>query len=559
MPEKGIKDNIAVDLSNSGISSTALAARVKTGDFNESSLLKMIGIILSRVAEQPSHCDILLHVPNSLSKFLMENLNLSQKPGANELYICKQSESDSRKFELQHGSKLPQRHKLRDELLLVLVSKKPCVFISAWSENSSNSSKSRNNTWTTILCFTNNEVLECLRSVKKLINGHLDEEDEVFNWLKKAKKLLKSDSKNEMCEYFWENKLPKIIIEIEKQQRENESRIKWLQLLNKVQEAVGWELDTGRLFAAISQVLKNTIGFDYLEIQIIEGRGRKFDVTAVHHRNDTTFGGQLLTVIMRPERRLEILKGRKPVLVDSSVAEKTLMNPRLMKYMGFQSGVVVPLVYQKKPNGLLKLFAHDADHFTAEYLTGMETIGYVLARSIENMKVHSLMKRMATMDGLTNLFNRRFFTEQLTREFKRAQRYNSSLTLIMIDIDFFKNYNDSFGHLRGDSVLTKVSELLIKCVREVDFVSRYGGEEFAIILPEANLERGMVVAEKIRQTIEEYPFKYRERQPNGKLTLSLGIASNTKDVEDINELINRSDVALYRAKKTGRNRCEAFR
>ena len=128
----------------------------------------------------------------------------------------------------------------------------------------------------------------------------------------------------------------------------------------------------------------------------------------------------------------------------------------------------------------------------------------------------------------------------------------------MIDIDHFKHYNDSFGHLRGDEVLVMVAKLLKACVREVDFVARYGGEEFSVILPEANLERGMLVAEKIRSDIESHKFKFGNRQPGGALTLSLGVASNTADVENINELINRADVALYKAKKAGRNRCEAF-
>ncbi|NQU06610.1 MAG: sensor domain-containing diguanylate cyclase [Calditrichaeota bacterium] len=559
MSGKKTKITTSVSLSHSGISSSILATRLKSGDFSESSLLKLVGLILSRLDSPSSEGKVLLHVPAVLSTKLMESLELPQKPGSKDIYLYEWNNTNSGQSELKPAGKLPQRHQLRNELLLVIVSEKLCAFVSAWNKNGNKNIKSHNTSWTTILSFADSEVLDSITSIERLINGHLNEEDAVFKWLNDSATVLTEISGTEKSVHNWENSLPDIMFDIERQERESESRLKWLQLLNKVHEAVGWELETGRLFRAISQVLKDTIGFDYLEIQVIDGRGKKFDVTAVHHRNDTSFGGELLTVIMRPECRLKILQGRKPVLIDVSSAEETLMNPRLMKYMGFKSGVVIPLINQKKPNGLLKLFAHGVDHFTADDLAGMEAIGHILARSIENMKLHSLLKRMATMDGLTNLFNRRFFSEQLTREFKRAQRYGSSLTLIMIDIDFFKNYNDSFGHLRGDSVLRKVSDLLKKCVREVDFVARYGGEEFAVILPEANLERGMVVAEKIRQTVEEYPFKYKEKQPGGKLTLSLGVASNTKDVEDINELINRADVALYRAKKSGRNRCEAFR
>ena len=541
-----------------GAADIFIADNLRTGDFNQNSLTKLVEVIIDRIRGPEFEAQALLHIPQNLAKALKDKLKLSEKPRTSSLYLCNFSPNDDSRLKFKAVSDLSQRHPFRSNLMIVFIGKSLCALLAAWQENGGNNRKSKPKTWKVGLSFIAHEVLSGLRQIDLILSQHDNSDKSVLKWLEKATTSLEKFSDHESSFSSWENYLPDFIIDIEQHRLMRESELKWFRLISSVQDAVGWELDTGKFFAAISHVLKSTIGYHYLEIQILEQRGRKHDVTAVYHRNDTAFGGKLLSVILRPERRESILHSLKPVLIDRKSAENILMNPRLMNYMDIESGIIVPLVYQKRTNGMLKLFANSRDHFTVEDIAGMEAIGRILARSIENVKIHALMKRMATVDGLTNLFNRRFFTEQLTREFKRASRYQSSLTLIMIDIDHFKHYNDSFGHLRGDEVLVMVAKLLKACVREVDFVARYGGEEFSVILPEANLERGMLVAEKIRSDIESHKFKFGNRQPGGALTLSLGVASNTADVENINELINRADVALYKAKKAGRNRCEAF-
>ncbi len=530
----------------------------RVGKFNQTSLTRLVEVIIDRVKEPKFKAQALLHVPQVISRVVKDKLQLSEKPRTSSLYLCGFNAAEDSKLKLEQVGELSQRHPFRSDLIIAFVGKPLCALLTARREDDGENRRSVVRTWKTGLSFVANEVLAGIQEINTVLNRYNTNDEAALKWVKNAVSRLEKFSQNDSGFSSWENYLPDFIIDLEQQRLMRESELKWFRLISRIQDAVGWELDTGRLFEAISQVLKSTIGYHYLEIQILEQRGKKHDVTAVYHRNDTAFGGKLLSVILRPERRESVLHGLKPILVNRETSKDTLMNPRLMNYMEIGSGIIVPLVYQKRANGILKLFANNRDHFTAEDIIGMEAIGRILARSIENVKIHSLMKRMATVDGLTNLYNRRFFTEQLTREFKRSSRYNSSLTLIMIDIDHFKHYNDSFGHLRGDEVLVAVAKLLKACVREVDFVSRYGGEEFTVILPEANLERGMLVAEKIRSTIESHKFKFGHRQPGGTLTLSLGVASNTTDVENINELINRADVALYKAKKAGRNRCEAF-
>jgi diguanylate cyclase (GGDEF)-like protein len=159
----------------------------------------------------------------------------------------------------------------------------------------------------------------------------------------------------------------------------------------------------------------------------------------------------------------------------------------------------------------------------------------------------------AITDGMTGLFNYRHFQTLLEREYKRASRYNRTISLIMIDIDHFKKYNDTNGHLQGDETLRKVAALIKNSCRDVDFAVRYGGEEFAVLLPETSVDEALSIAERLRQSIEEYPFVNREKQPNQCLTISLGLANYPTDAVSILELLDHADAALYQAKRSTRN------
>lgn len=158
------------------------------------------------------------------------------------------------------------------------------------------------------------------------------------------------------------------------------------------------------------------------------------------------------------------------------------------------------------------------------------------------------LEELAATDSLTRLKNHGAFAQRLNEEFKRARRHDLELSLLMIDVDHFKQYNDSFGHLEGDKVLRRMGELLREHARPSDFPARYGGEEFAVILANTSAEGAVAVAERIRQAVENENFEKR------RTTVSLGIAELTAETPDINALISRADKALYEAKRTGRNR-----
>jgi two-component system, cell cycle response regulator len=163
-------------------------------------------------------------------------------------------------------------------------------------------------------------------------------------------------------------------------------------------------------------------------------------------------------------------------------------------------------------------------------------------------------RKLAISDGLTGLYNHRHFQERWRREVKRAQRYGQSVSLMIIDVDKFKNFNDTMGHPQGDQLLRNLSLLLQRSVRDVDLVARYGGEEFVIMLPETRKDDGVILAERVRSLVAQHPFEHRDVQPGGRITVSVGVAAFPADGGSPGDVLVRADKALYKAKEGGRDR-----
>ncbi len=195
----------------------------------------------------------------------------------------------------------------------------------------------------------------------------------------------------------------------------------------------------------------------------------------------------------------------------------------------------------------------ERDQYARELLV-MKDLFKEKVNEIEKMREEAI--RLSYTDDLTGIYNHRFFIQQLGLEIERQKRYPSPLSLLMIDIDYFKHYNDKNGHLAGDQVLKAISILIQRGVRQTDIVARYGGEEFSAILINATWEKAMEIAERVRRLVSETNFPNEMYQPNGDLTVSIGVATFTPPVSTLTDLIRKADNALYRAKKAGRNRVE---
>jgi len=161
---------------------------------------------------------------------------------------------------------------------------------------------------------------------------------------------------------------------------------------------------------------------------------------------------------------------------------------------------------------------------------------------------------LATRDALTRLFNRRYFLEALEHEISQSHRDRRVFSLLFIDLDHFKHYNDTFGHPAGDSLLKGLADLMNKASRAATIVTRYGGEEFVVLAQEATKDGARNFAERLRKSVAEHPFQGRESQPSGKVTLSIGVATYPEDGLDGKTLISNADKAMYQAKESGRNR-----
>lgn len=208
-----------------------------------------------------------------------------------------------------------------------------------------------------------------------------------------------------------------------------------------------------------------------------------------------------------------------------------------------------PLMYKEKVLGVMLIGTFGRHQ--AEEQPLIEYLANQIAITLDNALTHEKVERLSIADGLTGLYNRRFLSKRLEEEYSKAIRYNTPLSLLVMDVDFFKRVNDTFGHQVGDNALISVARVLQQSVRESDLVGRYGGEEFVVLLPHTGLDKALTVAEKIRLAVSETPV---EGMGERRLTISIGVAGFPDlKVANMEELVRKADEALYRAKEGGRN------
>jgi diguanylate cyclase (GGDEF)-like protein/PAS domain S-box-containing protein len=211
----------------------------------------------------------------------------------------------------------------------------------------------------------------------------------------------------------------------------------------------------------------------------------------------------------------------------------------------------IPLILRGEAMGVLSVQAEQPNAYKSSQIHLVETIAQQTSIAMDNAKMFEKMQQMAISDGLTNLYNRRYFNLILEKEVERAKRYNSSLSLVMMDIDHFKVVNDTFGHLAGDELLKAFSKICQEPLRQTDTMFRYGGEEFVLLLPETKLDEASNVAERVRALVEETVFPTNKGEV--RITVSAGVSEFGEQFSSQDEYIESADVALYAAKEAGRN------
>lgn len=340
--------------------------------------------------------------------------------------------------------------------------------------------------------------------------------------------------------------------EIEKTNRELKGRIRELSALYQLNQAMSSTLDLNTLFDRTLALLKDLLlsreivmllynpGSETLEVR----RSIGFDpehLKNIHFRLNEGITGlaarskelQYLPDVAGDERYLHY-KGKGPAR---------------------GSMVSAPILVKNNLIGVLNLHKERPAAFSDTEVKLIQIACNQLGIAIENAQLFEKTRSLSNTDDLTRLANRRYFHEILKRELAHASRFSAPLSLILLDIDHFKQFNDSYGHLNGDLVLRKVGALLLQNTRGIDLVARFGGEEFVVLLPKTNRDGAWAAAEKLRQCICQEPFTLLGTDPEPRpLTISLGVAEFPGDSKDIYELLDMADRALYRAKQEGRNR-----
>lgn len=241
-----------------------------------------------------------------------------------------------------------------------------------------------------------------------------------------------------------------------------------------------------------------------------------------------------------------------PLLVNDIDKDSSFIRKSRPSYSS-KSFLSVPIKLEKKIIGVVNVAdkgTNKNELFTQTDLRILSAIVRQAAGAIENANLYRELKYLSVTDSLTGLYNHMHFNKSLDQEIKRLKRYPGSLCLMMIDVDNFKDYNDTYGHQEGDAIIKAVAQILSKNLREIDIACRYGGDEFAVILLETKIFKAEVVARKFQKAMEALDFKK-------KITLSIGIAAYSNNI-DRHELVLKADRALYQSKKEGRNRISVY-
>ena len=300
--------------------------------------------------------------------------------------------------------------------------------------------------------------------------------------------------------------------------------------------------------AVLVDRLSSVFSIDYFTLFLYDQDKRKLNLMCHNHPEiESSFS---IPLSSSPIMEAAVLRGQYIREQDFSTSSyyRGADNPLFKK--GYF--VSIPLMIEKKIVGLLNINDVGQDSFDVGDLDFVLNLSEFIAMSISNAVLYEQTNKLAVTDGLTGISNRQSVEKSLQIEFERSKRYNSPLSLILLDVDHFKGVNDTYGHQKGDEILIAFASLLKKACRANDIAARYGGEEFVMVLPQSNAQGAFKIAERVREEMMKISFTGNES--NFAVTVSCGVSEFNKDYESIKKLITVADQALYEAKNGGRNK-----
>ncbi|MBM3175026.1 MAG: diguanylate cyclase, partial [Chloroflexi bacterium] len=319
-----------------------------------------------------------------------------------------------------------------------------------------------------------------------------------------------------------------------------------LSLISRLSGVMTSSLKIQEVYDAFVAGLREVVDVDWATVALIEGVYLRFEALSTEVGSAWQPGER----IPLKGTATEWLVNRRRAFVESNLSNKARFwtGAEFVK-RGIRSIVYVPLLVKNEVIGSLIVASRRLRAYTPEQVHLLERLASQVAMPVENSRLYSKAEQRALVDELTGLFNRRYFDECLTREIDRHSRHGGMLSLVLLDLDVFKEYNDKYGHLAGDRVLTTIGKMMEKSIRNVDMAFRYGGDEFAILLPNADGNNAFVVAERVRARIA-----HEMKGERTGITASLGLATWPSDGVTPDEIVTAADRALYYAKRTGGNR-----
>lgn len=330
----------------------------------------------------------------------------------------------------------------------------------------------------------------------------------------------------------------------------------------EVGKIIASELEPSELIQKLMVSIGKSVAFEDASVYMV-----KKDLTgleAIYFHNPQLQSRTAETIFFDNGAPGVIAAGGEPLFLDdTALFESFLHHPDEKKECGSYIGI--PLKNENRMVGVLGISHRNTAAFRVEDFDLLRTLSHLISAGLEKAELFRKTLELARVDELTGLLNYRVLLEKLEEEVRRTVRTGRGFSFIMIDIDDFKRINDRYGHLEGSRLIAQMGSLLRAACRtgSTDTGFRYGGEEFSIMLAETDIQEAMAVAERVRKSIDEYPFSVKVAHPHERVTVSLGVATMAQgNAKTISELIHESDVALYRSKALGKNRvtcyCESF-
>jgi diguanylate cyclase (GGDEF)-like protein len=316
--------------------------------------------------------------------------------------------------------------------------------------------------------------------------------------------------------------------------------------LQSISHAITSSLEVDKILSNVIQLLKDSFGYSYISVYL-------WDADVLRLGSQLGYPEDMLSHEMPATAGVV---GRTARSGETQFIPNVDADPDFIRASyEVKSEIAIPLLKDENVLGVLNVESRDNDELDENDVNLLEALAGSLAIAIDNARLHAEVKRMALTDVVSGLANRRAFEEILQAEMARASRYNHPISLIILDLDSFKEYNDKWGHPAGDVRLREIADLLRANVREPDLAARYGGEEFAVILPNTGKGGALRLAERLCKSAEESsPNPNGNRGPVSGYTISLGVATYPEDATSIEELLLAADNAELTAKRLGKNR-----